>query len=247
MHKFCYALALVYWIYMLVRGVPTNILLFDPDLTAKFDSIDQLKEILSLLSYVDGAVAIILIAAIIGVQHTNIFYPGWTLLNGPSTCWKRIIIAGFALCFVLFFPAMVFVFLHSKHTLFINSLIFNIPHLIIANASLCVYLVTRLKFRRMERELNMEVREKIWKEFKLVNVMAIGSVIFSFACSIIILKLIYEDDNNIIYLQIVAMIEYTTVSCAMFWCDQGAWDFYFKCTGRRGNTSIVLSRLALTD
>ena len=223
----------------MVRGVPTNIFLFDPDLAADLDKVGQLKEILSLLSYVGGAVAIILIAAIIVVQHTNIFYPGWTLLNGPSTCWKRIIIAGFTLCFVLFVPAMVFVFLQSKHALFINSLIFNIPHLIIANASLCVCLVTRLKFRRMERELNMEVRKKIWKEFKLVNVMAIGSVIFSLACSIIILKLIYKDDDNIIYLKITAMFLYTTVSCAMLWCDQYAWDFYFKCMRRRGNTSIL--------
>ena len=238
MHKFCYALAIVCWIYMMIRGVPTNILRFDPDLDVQLNKVHQLKETLSLLSYLGGAVAIILIAAIIVVQHTNIFYPGWTLLHGPSTCWKRIIIAGFALCFVLFAPAMVLVFLLFEHILFINSLIFNIPHLMIAIVSLCVYLATRLKFRKLERELSMEVREKIRREFKLVNVMAIGSLIFSFACSVVILKLIYEDKHNIIYLQIVAMVEYTTVSCAMLWCDQDAWDFYFKCTWRRGYISI---------
>ena len=245
MHKFCYALAMVNWVYMIIRGVPTTILLLNPDLA--IDKSDKLEEVINIMCYLDGSAETIILAAIIIVQHTNIFYPGWTLLNGPSTCWQRIIIAGIIVCFFFFAPALAFLFLNFKHYLFLDELMFNLPLLMIKVTSLCVYLATRVKFRRLESQLSMEVQEKVRREFKLVDILAIWCLIW-FSCTLFFLKLVNDDGGDLKYLpvkidificnQIVPMIEFTTVSCAMFCFDQGVWDFTFRGRQRQGYATL---------
>ena len=246
MHKFFYALAIVNWVYMIVRGVPTTIVLLNPDLA--LNKSDQLEEVINIMCYLDGSAETIILAAIIVVQHTNIYYPGWTLLNGPSTCWLRIIIAGITVCFFFFAPALAFLFVNFNNYVFLDELMFNLPLLMIKITSLCVYIATRIKFRSLERELSIEVQEKVRREFKLVDMLAIWCLIW-FSCTVFFLKLVYKDGKDLKYLpvkidificnQIVPMIEFTTVSCAMFWFDQGVWDFTFR--GRRRQGYAILN------
>ena len=235
-HKFCFALAIVNLIYMLIRGVPTTILLLVPKLHV--DEFSNLEEIINVLCYVVGAIETIILAAIFFVQYTNIFHPGWTLLNGPSTCWHRVTVLGIILCLFFFTPAYVLL-LQRSHYLFIDELMFNLPLLMITVAVLCVHLATRVRFRRLKRGLVLEVIEKVQRDFKLVNIIATWRLIW-FISTVLFLKYISEDhDKDIKYIPvqrvdvficnlIVPMVEFTFLSCAMLCCDRDALDFTFR-------------------
>ena len=238
MQKFYYALAIASWLFMMTRGVPdTYILLSNLDHDNLVDM--NFYDIIVLFSNLDVVVQTIILAAIIFVQYTNIFHPGWTILNGPSTCWQRIIIVGVILCFILFATAIPVTCLNlTEFNLFAAVTMVYLTKLMLVITSLCVYFATRIKFRRLERELSIEVQEKVRREFKLVNyVMAIWCFIWiPFGVSYPILY--YIKSKYCSYLPIVAMIEFLTVSCAILRCDHDVWEFTFKNRRRQEYTTL---------
>ena len=234
--KFYYALAIASWLYMMIKGVPeTYILLSNRDHDGLDD--ENFNDIIFLFRNLDVVVQTIILAAIIFVQYTTIFHPGWTILNGPSTCWQRIIIVGVILCFVLFATAIP-LDLRPGPGLDATVVIFHLTKLMLVIKSLCVYLATRIKFRRLERELSEEVQEKVRKEFKLVNyVMAIWFLIWiPYGVLYHILHCLKSKYRG--YLSISGMIEFLSVSLAIFRCDHDVWEFTFKNRRRQEYTTL---------
>ena len=95
-HRFYFRLAIAYWVYMIIRGVPTTYRLLDPsyspDPSDHSNWSKELLEVVNIACYIDGAVITTFVAVIVMVQYKNIHDPGWTILHGSRSFWKPAVI-----------------------------------------------------------------------------------------------------------------------------------------------------------
>ena len=246
-HRFYFRLAIAYLVYMIIRGVPTTCRLLDPnyspDTSDNSNWSKELLEVLNIACYIDGAVITTFVAVIVMVQYKNIHDPGWIILNDSRKFWKPIVIAISSLYLAAFTTSLVLLvtYLGEDGTTIpdkiwhIYKLLFEVPLLIITAVAPCVYLVTRVKFRPLERQLDVNTRDKIRREFRLVHIMMVWNVVW-FLATVTYLVLLYCDNNfhyspdyyiAVVCCDMEPTIQAVFVACAIFFNDKGLRDSIF--------------------
>ena len=258
-HRFYFRLAIAYWVYMIIRGVPTTYRLLDPnyspDPSDHSDWSKELLEVLNIACYIDGAVITTFVAVIVMVQYKNIHDPGWTILHGSRSFWKPAVIGLGSLYLAAFTAGLVLLVTYLAEygtnipdkMWHFYKLLFEVPLLIITAVAPCVYLVTRVKFRPLEMELDVNTREKIGREFRLVHIMMVWNVVW-FLATVTYLVLSYFNTTQFhyspgYYIMFVCsnmepLVQAVFIACSVFFSDSGVWESAFGGVSRPGYERI---------
>ena len=237
-HRYYYYLGFAHLCYAIFRGVPVTCELLNEDYRP--EDFQWYMELLDIFAKVSGASVTTIVCMIVTVQHLNICYPGWTVINGASRSGKYAFITIVSIYCVFSVPALVALFIilcrfenllcdnPRNRYVAIATLIFFVPTILFTLFSSCLYVITRAKFLSLNPEEDQIHITR--KEFRSVKVFVIfGLVYMVFTITYFVLIFDKSSDYFIIYFcgYMESLVQRAIVACAIFFNDTEVRNFIF--------------------